>query len=240
MYIIDRLIKYKANFRVEREGSRTWIVTMGVRQEIPTTYESGKGYHLVNMLRDEVEGYVRGGGVVRKYSDDVVSAVRGIDGSYRGRGVVQAVGIDIANCYWTTAYIMGYMSPKLYKGGLKKGKEWKIGRVASIGSLSKVRVVQEYRMGVCVESYTEEVYRGLGVVRDSIVGCVNSFMSELLECAGAIMYLTDCCYVEKGFEEEFIAAFTGAGYDTHVSEGELIFGADRVDMRGFGKKYLMF
>ena len=88
--------------------------------------------------------------------------------------------VDVNDCYWDTAYNMGFISQETYLRGLQK-KEWKTGRNASIGGLSKVVVVSDFKGGIRTTSYQKESEIDLSIIRDAIVKKVHNMFLEVLK-----------------------------------------------------------
>lgn len=138
---------------------------------------------------------------------------------YQGQTIY---GVDVNDCYWDTAYKMGFIKQETWLKGLKK-KEWKIGRNASIGALNKVTMVIEYTDGVKGKAYAVKSDRKIGVVRNNIIHHVHTMFLELLKQLDNewLMYFTDCIYVPIDKVKIVQDYFQAKGYQTKVDTYQL-------------------
>lgn len=111
---------------------------------------SGKGFHISRMFRKDVDNYINrikadGGSIPfreKNYKEQMFCL-----GHIEDLIGVPVVMIDIAGCYWQTAYKLGYTSYEVYIAGNRKD-EWKTGRNAAIGALCKREYTTPYIKGV--------------------------------------------------------------------------------------------
>ncbi|MFA6570294.1 MAG: hypothetical protein WCT77_03580 [Bacteroidota bacterium] len=214
-------IKGKMDFRVLECGISKFIDVGGYRKRY-MDYDIGQGYHLCNYLKVHIKNRVASGEYVPVNKDnnkiDPLCQFLNSDviESYSGKSVWT---IDINNCYWKTAYNIGVMNEDTYNVGMRKNREWKSGRVASIGSLGSVVRESVYEGGEMVGGI--KIYRKpFNVVRLDVLDYVHSVCMDIISGMGSdfIMYLTDCFFVSSAGKEKVIADLERWGYECKESE----------------------
>ena len=140
------------------------------------------------------------------------------------------VSIDINDCYWQTAYNLGYITQKTYGKGLEQ-KAWKVGRNASIGSLCKAEMITTYKGGMIMRGDDKKLQRKVihrderyQHVRHNIIGIVHDMFIDLARQLGEdfFMFLTDCVFTtieKKTFVEDF---FNQYGYKCKYKTFEFV------------------
>ena len=230
-YLAD-FINYREDFKMINDGSSIIIKCRDITWRfIDYGGVSGRGYHLSKFVYDDAKKYLEDNPTLSKIkanseeilTDNVDLEVQkaNINGIKKYLGE-QIYCVDVNNCYWDTAHKMGFISQTTYLRGLKK-KEWKIGRNASIGSLSKVIVETSFVNGVKIESTIIKPKVDLSIIRDKIVSEVHESFLKILKRLNEdwIMYFTDCIYIPLSKVEEVREYFKGIGYDTKVETFQL-------------------
>lgn len=125
-------------------------------------------------------------------------------------------GFDMNSCYWTTAYLLGYIDEALYQRGVTSGK--KMGLLISVGCLNKRISIVDYKDGKQVgdRRFDEQYYQKYSPVYWHIINHVWELMVKAWIKFGRdnwYMWLTDCLYVDNDVAEEVAQFFTDNGYD---------------------------
>jgi hypothetical protein len=230
-YLAD-FINYKENFKVIHNGSAIIIECRDMSWRfIDYGGISGNGYHLSKFVYEDARNYIlnnpnsnnlkpkKEGSLTDNVDLEVQKAnMKGLK-KHEGQ---QIYCVDVNNCYWDTAYKMGFITQTTYLKGLKK-KEWKIGRNASIGGLSKVVVESVFVDGIKIESAPIKPEVDLSIIRDSIVSHVHESFLSILKRLGDdwLMYFTDCVYVPLDKVNEVQEYFKELGYHTKVTTYQL-------------------
>lgn len=180
---------------------------------------TGQGYHLSNIVKRDIKKYLDSGFDYDKRGKDYSEQQFNEDAIEKNIGNL-IISIDVNDCYWQTAYNLGYITKKTYEGGLRK-KEWKIGRNASIGSLAKIEVITAYDKGSVVKDHLGKPKKtvlnpleGYQEIRHNIVGYVCDLFKKL---SGVLkndmcMVLTDCVFTTIERRKEVEQFFLDYGY----------------------------
>ena len=155
--------------------------------------------------------------------------------------------IDINSCYFQTAYNLGFISNKTFDRGWKDRDIYKYGILASIGTLNKREVVEEYKDGELItREYEEENYNKYSPFYWAIINEVYRIMIETARLLGDdfCMWLTDCAVFKRGREKDLEKLLN----DNHYSYKNFRVEFERVDKRkiywyDFGKakeKYINY
>lgn len=176
---------------------------------------AGRGFHVSKLLRRDVDEWLlddKNRQSVQKHNEPFREQMFNI-GAIEKAINYPSVAIDINDCYWNTAYKLGYITKKTHISGRRK-KQWKTGRNASIGSLIKTETIVPYENGKPdynkrKSNYASKEHR---YVRNHIIGHVHDMFFRLYEQLGPkfYMFLVDCIYtsydnqkyIEKYFERE--------------------------------------
>jgi len=215
------------SFLLQR-GDEYEVVNSGVSEKIihngrylvpiDKTLMSGSGFHLSNIVKNDIKKYLENNSHnLIKRERDYLEQRFNLDAIEKNIGNLM-ISIDINDCYWQTAFNMGYISEKTYLGG-KVNPKWKVGRNASIGSLAKTEVITTYKNGEIardiygkVKKRIVEPEKNLQHIRHNIVGFVCDMFMDLVDYLGSdfCMYLTDCVFTtieNKSKVEEFFKAY---------------------------------
>jgi hypothetical protein len=133
--------------------------------------------------------------------------------------------MDINNCYWETAKILGYLDDNLYKIGYRKVKEYKKARNISIGALNTAKMVFEYNEeGILIKKYPVPADERLKAIRRTIINFVGQFsLAAMRQFPNDIfMYKTDCFYYNKNIEKQLHEFITDHGHTSKKWIGDLI------------------
>lgn len=229
----EYLCNIGADFEYITSGSVTRIIYNGkefIYLDVKTS--SGRGHHLNKMFMKDINNYIDKGGNIPHWDNSYREQMFNVDAIEKNLNK-QLIMIDINDCYWRTAYLLGYISKATYIKGRKR-KEWKVGRNACIGSLCKTTIKQGYTNGK-VDATKRQVVRAplqYQLIRNHIIGYVFTMFNELFELMGNnfFMFLTDCLvtnYENKKKVEEY---FTQKGYRVKSKPIEFT-GVNRQDKR---------
>lgn len=225
-YFNDFLI-HAENFKVIHDGSSILIeFNNKAWRFVDYGGVNGKGFHLCKFVKSDVEKYITENPNSEYIKD--VKANKDLEiqkaneiglKKYLGK---QIYCLDVNNCYWETAFKMGFISKSTYLRGMKN-KDWKTGRNASIGSLSKVVVASEYIKGIRQEPKIIEQETDLSPIRNAIVNHVHGLFLDILNKLGEdwLMYFTDCVYIPYEKIKEVQDFFISHGYETKLSTYQL-------------------
>jgi hypothetical protein len=113
---------------------------------VDVSTSSGRGHHLNKLFMKDIDNYIlKNDGKVAHWDNNYREQMFNISAIEKNLNK-QLIMIDINDCYWRTAYLLGYITESTYIKGRKR-KEWKIGRNACIGSLCKTTITQGYTDG---------------------------------------------------------------------------------------------
>ena len=212
-----------------RSGGRTYL-------SFDRTSVINNGYFISNSVKKDVANWLADeNNTLVERNRDYVEQKFALENIENNIGKM-LLTIDINDCYWQTAYNMGYITQKTYEKGLEK-KAWKVGRNASIGSLCKTEMVTTYKNGMIVRGEDKRLKRKIihrderyQHVRHTIIGFVHDTFMDLAKQLGEdfFMFLTDCVFTsieQKDFVEDF---FKGYGYKCKYKTFEFM-GLDRED-----------
>lgn len=221
----NRRINHKGTFRWIKRGNSYIYDSERKRMDYLTNKAGYKGIHIVAMVKAELKKGVKNGTIKVPRIDDASTRKKII--FFNKRNVIdnagkEIVAVDFKRCYWTTLYLLGYISEKLYKKGLSKS-EYKMVCNMSIGSLAMNDDVQEYENGVLVNRYKKpSEFAG---VRLHVISRVYKVAMEIINQnehtrGGFLWFLTDCFFVVKGTEKYFYEALLKMGYQSNIQEHE--------------------
>lgn len=230
----DFLCNSGANFDYEISGS-VYRIYYNEKEFVWLDLKSsgGKGHHLNRLFMKDINEYIE------KNKDNMPRWDNNYKEQMFNLNAIEThlnmplVMIDINDCYWRTAYLLGYISEKTYIKG-KKRKDWKIGRNACIGSLIKTRTIQGYTNGKLdltkrrvVRTPVEYHY-----IRNHIIGSVYKMFHDLYEQMGDsfCMYLTDCLVTTNDKKREVEEFFRHNKYSVKSKPIEFT-GIDRINKR---------
>lgn len=196
MYVTNKqyLIDSKANFKVYSCGNVERLVYDGKEFVwVDRDNVSGNGHHLAIMFRKDVDKWLeKNASTMPKWDNNYKEQMFNINAIERHLNE-PLVMVDINDCYWRTAYLLGYISETTYVKGLRK-KEWKIGRNACVGGLAKSTVEIEYINGKSKARKVVNQAQEYQYVRNHIIGHIHTIFNRLFSQMGNtfFMMLTDC------------------------------------------------
>lgn len=200
----DKIIQFR-NFEVEKDRANR-----------------SEGFHLTKLVKKDVLKFIEDNpsqvdGQEPLTSDIYLEIAKGnIEALKKNEGKI-IYSVDINDCYWDTAFKMGFISSLTYYKGLQK-KDWKTGRNAAIGSLGKNLVVSKYENGQLVSSEVDLEGQKLSMVREKVISHVHEAFLALLKRLDTdwLMYFTDCVYVPYNRITEVQEYFKELGYQSKV------------------------
>jgi hypothetical protein len=228
------LIERKEAFIYESSGSIDRIKYNGKEFiSIDLEKKQGGGFHLSKFFFKDVNKWIANNGeTMTFYGNNYSEQMFNVDAIEKNLGKCLTM-IDINDCYWRTAYLLGYISYETYIVGKRK-KDWKIGRNACIGSLCKSKVISPYENGKMLKSArrVERMSLQHQSVRNHIITHVYKMFNYLFSQMGDsfFMYLTDCLvtsYDKKKWVENY---FSEEGYKTKSKPIEFL-SLDRIKKR---------
>lgn len=212
----DYLCKIGADFKYESSGSVDKII-YGNREFTYLDMKSsgGRGHHLSKMFKADIDAWLlKNKDKMERWDNNYREQMFNLDAIEKNKGKL-LVMIDINDCYWRTAYKLGYITEQTYiKGKLKKA--WKIGRNACIGSLCKVKTITSFDKGKANRNSRLVVRTPLEhqLIRNHIIGHVYKMFNQLFEQMGDnfFMFLTDCLVTSYDKLKEVEDFLNGCGY----------------------------
>lgn len=126
------------------------------------------------------------------------------------------IGImDINSCYYDTANLLGYVTPKQYESAYKKPKEYKKARNIAIGCLSMNKTVFEVdengEIKIADPILADERMKA---IRRTIIDFVGQFTLAVYNQfpEDVFMMVTDCFYYNRRIEKDLREFITSHGY----------------------------
>lgn len=212
----DYLTKTKRDYGLFQSGTVEEIIYRDVRYLFVDVLEcSGRGFHISSMVQRDIDSWIESNeGALHPYPADYKEQMFNVHAieAYCGQ---PAVSIDINDCYWRTAYKLGYITEATYMKGKRK-KEWKTGRNASIGSLAKsyyytpfVNGKPDRKKKVRLPGNPQHAY-----IRNHVIGYVCDMFLQLHREIGNkfLMFLTDCVFTDYEKLEYVRKYFAKNGY----------------------------
>lgn len=178
---------------------------------------AGKGHHISRMVKNDINKWLEVNGKnMPHYSNNYREQLFNLGSIEKVIGL-PVVAIDINNCYWQTAFMLGYITERTYIQGLRRKKEWKIGRNASIGSLSMPTYKMRYKNGKTLPykpSDKIDAPKEYQYIRNHIIGSIYELFHDLFKHIGAdfYMFLTDCVFTDFTQLRKAEEFFTERGY----------------------------
>lgn len=186
---------------------------------------AGLGFHISRMLKADVDRWLE------KNRHELQHHLRAYkEQMYNIEAIKKSIGqplvaIDINDCYWTTVWRLGYITDETYYAAKRK-KEWKIGRNASIGSLSKSEVSTPYRNGKPIASQRKVVRSRIEYqyIRNHVINKVYEIFYRLfLELQDTFfMFLTDCVFTTPANYNYVVKFFQTEGYSVKMKPIEFL------------------
>lgn len=212
----DYLCRIGANFEYHSSGSVNKIV-YGDREftSIDLKTASGKGYHLNKMFMNDIDNWIlNNAGAIEKWDNNYKEQMFNLDAIEKNTKKL-VVSIDINDCYWRTAYKLGYITEETYIIGKRK-KAWKTGRNACIGSLVKTKTIMPFVNGKMDRERRRIIRTPIEYqyIRNHIIGHVYKMFNTLFEQIGDsfFMFLTDCLFTTYDKQKQVEEYFMEEGY----------------------------
>lgn len=194
------LLQSKMDFKIASCGNAESLIYDGKEfLYIDKDTVNGNGHHLTRMFLKDLDAWLEvNAESMPKWDKNYKEQMFNINAIEKHIGE-PLVMVDINDCYWRTAYLLGYITEQTYIKGLRK-KEWKIGRNACIGGLAKVRVELDYVAGKLKNRKVIRPKEEYQFVRNHIIGHIHSIFNKLFSQMGNafFMFLTDCLVTTYG------------------------------------------
>jgi len=194
------LIETKEDFKINSCGNVERLIHNGKEFiYVDTENVSGNGHHLALIFRKDVDKWLeKNGNTMPKWDNNYKEQMFNIN-AIEKHLCEPLVMIDINDCYWRTAYLLGYITEKTYVKGLRK-KEWKIGRNACVGGLAKTTVEISYVGGKKQTRRVVHSKQEYQFVRNHIIGHIHTIFNRMFSQMGNtfFMMLTDCLVTTYG------------------------------------------
>jgi len=193
----------------------------------------GKGHHLNKMFVKDIDSWMQTkGDTLLAYGNNYSEQMFNLEAIERNIGKC-LIMIDINDCYWRTAYKLGYITYETYIIGKRK-KDWKLGRNACIGALCKSTTILPYENGKPVKSARriERTPLHYQYIRNHIITHVFKMFEYLFAQMGNTfcMFLTDCIVTTYDKQRWVERYFMDEGYKVKNKPVEFI-SLDRVKKR---------
>lgn len=180
------------------------------------TKDGGKGFHICKTVKRDIEAWIESHPEFdyKKYEKpDYKEQLFNLMLIEKNVGNPM-VGVDITNCYFQTAYNMGYITKRTFDMGNRKPKEWKDGRNASIGSCAKNEINIVYVNGIkkTKKTFSDDKKKA---IRNHIISNVYDMFLELIRDIlkeDFYMFLTDCVYVDAKYLKAVEDFYASKGY----------------------------
>lgn len=211
---LSHLDEYKADYERIYCGTSEKFIFRGNTYLLFDKDNTGKGFHLSPMINKDIDDWLSNN------KDNLIKREHDYKEQYFNLDAIEknigqpVLAYDIKDCYWSILYKLGYITQKTYVMGKKKDREWKIGRVASIGSLAKIKTivphikgVPQYKLREVVKTPIEYQY-----IRNNVIGYVYDMFKRLREEIGDkqfFMFLTDCVYFDSS-QVNYVKKFINA------------------------------
>ena len=213
--LITKMKDSGCNFTVVSGGQSKKILFQkkGETYKKKTYYGNNKTEHLpgvfmCNVVKKDIDAYIKNGSPIPTYKDKpslLLYNFKEIENLCDGDKTELSYAIDINSCYFQTAYNLGFITKKTFDRGWKDRDIYKYGILASIGTLNKKEVIEEYVEGKLVSrKYEEENYNKYSPFYWAVINEVYKTMNQIAELLGDdfYMWLTDCAVFKKGREKE--------------------------------------
>jgi hypothetical protein len=217
---LRKAISSKESFKVVSTGlSRKIIFDNGVKYNFFGKQNKDnyvEGVWLTQMVRKEIDAYIEKNGIPpQKPKVDVqLFNIQKINKIMQKGKKYPIVGVDINQCYWRTAYLLGFISEGLYERGLKTCK--KMGLLVAIGCLNKRPIVKQYVDGeMRTMNHDADYYEKYSPFYWAIINHTYEIMMEAYNLfpEDFVMYITDCLFIEMKQKESAKKFFNSYGYE---------------------------
>lgn len=221
-----------AEYTIEYHGSSESLTYKSTCMKfVDVAEKAGKGYHISKMVRKDIDAWLANHGEqLQPYGRTYREQLFNLNSIEKVIGI-QGVSIDNNDCYWRTAYMIGYITERTYIMGLRK-KEWKEGRNSAIGGLAAPYTRIDKIGKKEIKRYTEPPDVRYTYIRNHIIGHVYNVFYELFQQIGAdfYMFLVDCVFTDYDRLKFVNQYLTNAGY-RHKSKPIEFVNVDREKQR---------
>jgi len=194
--------------RLQLQGSQKTFRFFGNQN---STYVDGSWF--APMVKKSIDAYIEKNGQIETFDKPDIqqfNIARVESNLYK-----PVAAVDINNCHWTTAYLLGFIPKNLYERGVASGK--KKGLLVSIGSLNKLEQLDYYENGKLVRTeldhaqharYSPFYWAIIGRVRDAMMETFSRHKENFY------MWLTDCAFVDAFAASQLRREFEQMGYQS--------------------------
>jgi len=223
------LCNIKADFVYESAGSidkiyydKRCFVSVDLKDS------GGQGHHLSKLFMADIDLWLEKNQTPPQWDNNYREQMFNLDAIESDIGR-QLVMIDINDCYWRTALLLGYITEETYIKGLRS-KSWKLGRNACIGSLAKTTISVPFKKGIADRRNRRITHPKLEyqLIRNHIIGHVYNIFNDLFKQMGDTfyMFLTDCLVTRYTRLSDVQKHLRNEGYRSKAKPIEFI-GVDR-------------
>lgn len=225
----EYLCNIKADFVYESAGSidkiyydKRCFVSVDLKDS------GGQGHHLSKLFVADIDSWLKNNPNPPQWDNNYREQMFNLDAIESDVGR-QLVMVDINDCYWRTAFLLGYITEETYIKGLKS-KSWKLGRNACIGSLAKTTISVPFKKGVADRRNRRIIHPKLEyqLIRNHIIGHVYNIFNDLFKQMGDTfyMFLTDCLVTRYSRLRDVQKHLRNEGYRSKAKPLEFL-GVDR-------------
>lgn len=225
----EYLCNIKADFVYESAGSidkiyydKRCFVSVDLKDS------GGRGHHLSKLFMADIDTWLEKNKTPPQWDNNYREQMFNLDAIESDVGR-QLVMVDINDCYWRTALLLGYITEETYIKGLKS-KSWKLGRNACIGSLAKTTISVPFKKGVADRRNRRIIHPKLEyqLIRNHIIGHVYNIFNDLFKQMGDTfyMFLTDCLVTRYSRLRDVQKHLRNEGYRSKAKPLEFL-GVDR-------------
>ena len=215
------LIRHRKAFTVTLSGSTKSITYKGNTISYADVEQNkGKGFHISKMVHRDVDLWLaQNEHLLNERSHDYKEHLFNLE-AIRANIGKPLLSVDINNCYWVTLLKMGFITDKTYIMGLRKKKDWKLGRNASVGGLAKSDIITPFLHGKPVYGMktVKKADMKYQYVRNNVIGSVYDMFVKLHQEIGSkfMMYMVDCVVTDPNSLKYVKRFFNQMGYQTKV------------------------
>jgi hypothetical protein len=223
---MDALVNNNLRYTVEKRGRSEKIIYEGMVHDFPCI-DHLPGLHLIKAVRENISKKFKKRNPDYNYDikpqfeicDFNVEAIKNNLNKI-------VVGVDITDCYWFTAYFLGYIDKNMFIEGLDMD-EWKKARNMAIGSLATTINTYHFQGENMLHEQTtfeESIIGGKGI-NNHIRNHVWDVFSEIISIIGRehyLMFYVDCIWVDLAKYNEVRGLLNAKGYLVKATNYEFI------------------
>lgn len=222
---ICKWIEARMNFTTVRDNSYVVIyrdLKPPQKQHVPDVVlkkEYGsQGYHLCRLVKNDVAKIDLKQYLGLEFESDTNWFVMKNLKENLHKDIIE---IDINACYWRLAYVLGFITERTYKSGLRN-KNYKKGRNTAIGALASKIETRIYRYGECVDVKIDE--KETRVVRQMIVDYTYKMSKEILSKFknDILWFETDCFFTTPRVAQAIVKILKQKGFNTTIKDSLLL------------------